>query len=193
MSFQLPELPYAMDALQPHISKETLEYHYGKHHLTYVNNLNQLLIDSPLAGSTLEQIIMKSEGGLFNNAAQVWNHTFYWYCLSPQGGGEPTGKLAQAIDEKFGSFLAFKELFSKTALTTFGSGWAWLVLDEHGELAVTSTSNADTPMRNRHKALLTCDVWEHAYYIDYRNARASYIDHFWNLVNWKFVSEQFGE
>lgn len=193
MSFQLPELPYAMDALQPHISKETLEYHYGKHHLTYVNNLNQLLVDNPLAGSTLEQIIMKSEGGLFNNAAQVWNHTFYWYCLSPQGGGEPTGKLVHAINNKFGSFQAFKELFSKTALTTFGSGWAWLVLDEHGELAVTSTSNADTPMRHHQKALLTCDVWEHAYYIDYRNARASYIEHFWNLVNWKFVSEQFGE
>ena len=193
MSFQLPELSYAMDALQPHISKETLEYHYGKHHLTYVNNLNQLLVDSPMANLSLEQIIMKSDGGLFNNAAQVWNHTFYWYCLSPQGGSEPSGKLAQAINNKFGSFQAFKELFSKTALTTFGSGWAWLVLNEQGELAVTSTSNADTPMRHHQKALLTCDVWEHAYYIDYRNARANYIDHFWNLVNWKFVSEQFGE
>lgn len=193
MSFQLPELSYAMDALQPHISKETLEYHYGKHHLTYVNNLNQLLVDSPMANLSLEQIIMKSDGGLFNNAAQVWNHTFYWYCLSPQGGGEPSGKLAQAINNKFGSFQAFKELFSKTALTTFGSGWAWLVLNEQGELAVTSTSNADTPMRHHQKALLTCDVWEHAYYIDYRNARANYIDHFWKLVNWKFVSEQFGE
>ncbi len=193
MSFQLPELPYAMDALQPHISKETLEYHYGKHHLTYVNNLNQLLADSPMANLSLEQIIMKSDGGLFNNAAQVWNHTFYWYCLSPQGGGEPSGKLAQAINNKFGSFQAFKELFSKTALTTFGSGWAWLVLDKQGELSVTSTSNADTPMRHHQKALLTCDVWEHAYYIDYRNARANYIEHFWNLVNWEFVSEQFGE
>ena len=193
MSFQLPELPYALDALQPHISKETLEYHYGKHHLTYVNNLNQLLVDHPMAHHSLEQIIMQSEGGLFNNAAQVWNHTFYWYCLSPQGGGEPKGKLAQAITAKFGSFQAFKEQFSKTALTTFGSGWAWLVIDENGHLAITSTSNADTPMRHHQKALLTCDVWEHAYYIDYRNARASYIEHFWNLVNWDFVAKQFGE
>lgn len=192
MPFQLPQLPYAMDALQPHISKETMEYHYGKHHQTYVNNLNQLLIDHPLANASLENIIMKSEAGLFNNAAQVWNHTFYWNCLSPQGGGLPHGKLSQAIEKKFGSFDAFKELFSKTALTTFGSGWAWLVLDEKGELAVTSTSNADTPMRHQQKALLTCDVWEHAYYIDYRNLRASYIDHFWNLVNWTFVEEQLG-
>jgi Fe-Mn family superoxide dismutase len=192
MPFQLPELPYAMDALAPHISKETLEYHYGKHHLTYVNNLNQLLQDHPLAHESLETIILKSDGGLFNNAAQVWNHTFYWHCLSPQGGGEPQGRLAQAIDAKFGSFQTFKEQFSKTALTTFGSGWAWLVLNEQGELAITSTSNADTPMRHQHKALLTCDVWEHAYYIDYRNARASYIDHFWNLVNWDFVAKNLG-
>ena len=192
MPFQLPELPYAMDALQPHISKETLEYHYGKHHLTYVNNLNNLLIDHPMAKQSLEHIIMNSEGGLFNNAAQVWNHTFYWYCLSPQGGGEPTGRLADAIIKSFGSFQAFKEQFSKTALTTFGSGWAWLVMDNHGQLAITSTSNADTPMRHHQKALLTCDVWEHAYYIDYRNARANYIDHFWNLVNWTFVEKQMG-
>jgi Fe-Mn family superoxide dismutase len=192
MPFQLPELPYAMDALQPHISKETLEYHYGKHHLTYVNNLNNLLIDHPMATQSLEHIIMNSEGGLFNNAAQVWNHTFYWHCLSPQGGGEPTGRLADAIIKSFGSFQAFKEQFSKTALTTFGSGWAWLVMDNHGQLAITSTSNADTPMRHHQKALLTCDVWEHAYYIDYRNARANYIDHFWNLVNWTFVEKQMG-
>lgn len=192
MPFQLPELPYAMDALQPHISKETLEYHYGKHHLTYVNNLNNLLIDSPMAKQSLEHIIMNSEGGLFNNAAQVWNHTFYWHCLSPQGGGEPTDRLLDAIIKSFGSFQAFKEQFSKTALTTFGSGWAWLVMNEKGELAITSTSNADTPMRHHQKALLTCDVWEHAYYIDYRNARATYIDHFWNLVNWTFVEQQMG-
>jgi len=192
MPFQLPELPYAMDALQPHISKETLEYHYGKHHLTYVNNLNNLLIDNPMAQQSLEHIIMNSEGGLFNNAAQVWNHTFYWHCLSPQGGGEPTGRLLDAIIKSFGSFQAFKEQFSKTALTTFGSGWAWLVMNENGELAITSTSNADTPMRHHQKALLTCDVWEHAYYIDYRNARATYIDHFWNLVNWTFVEQQMG-
>jgi len=192
MPFHLPELPYAMDALQPHISKETLEYHYGKHHLTYVNNLNNLLIDNPMAQQSLEHIIMNSEGGLFNNAAQVWNHTFYWHCLSPQGGGEPTGRLLDAIIKSFGSFQAFKEQFSKTALTTFGSGWAWLVMNENGELAITSTSNADTPMRHHQKALLTCDVWEHAYYIDYRNARATYIDHFWNLVNWTFVEQQMG-
>jgi Fe-Mn family superoxide dismutase len=192
MPFHLPELPYAMDALQPHISKETLEYHYGKHHLTYVNNLNNLLIDNPMAQQSLEHIIMNSEGGLFNNAAQVWNHTFYWHCLSPQGGGEPTGRLLDAIVKSFGSFQALKEQFSKTALTTFGSGWAWLVMNENGELAITSTSNADTPMRHHQKALLTCDVWEHAYYIDYRNARATYIDHFWNLVNWTFVEQQMG-
>lgn len=192
MPFHLPELPYAMDALQPHISKETLEYHYGKHHLTYVTNLNNLLVDNPMAQQSLEHIIMNSEGGLFNNAAQVWNHTFYWHCLSPQGGGEPTGRLLDAIVKSFGSFQAFKEQFSKTALTTFGSGWAWLVMNENGELAITSTSNADTPMRHHQKALLTCDVWEHAYYIDYRNARATYIDHFWNLVNWTFVEQQMG-
>jgi Fe-Mn family superoxide dismutase len=192
MTFELPALPYAMDALEPHISKETLEYHYGKHHLTYVNNLNQLLQNHALANESLENIILKSDGGLFNNAAQVWNHTFYWHCLSPQGGGEPEGKLAQMINQKFGSFAQFKELFTKTAISTFGSGWAWLVLDKNGELALTSTSNADTPMRHQHKALLTCDVWEHAYYIDYRNARASYVEHFWNLVNWKFVAEQLG-
>ena len=193
MAFELPALPYAMDALQPHISKETLEYHYGKHHLTYVNNLNQLLTNHPMVNETLENIILKSDGGLFNNAAQVWNHTFYWHCLSPQGGGEPKGALLDAINKKFESFAAFKEQFSKTALTTFGSGWAWLVKDQNGELAITSTSNADTPMRHGQKALLTCDVWEHAYYIDYRNARASYIEHFWNLVNWDFVAQQFGK
>lgn len=190
MSFVLPELPYALDALQPHISKETLEYHYGKHHLTYVNNLNQLLENHPLANSPLETIIMQADGGLFNNAAQVWNHTFYWHCLSPNGGGEPTGQLLAAITEQFGSFAAFKEQFSKTALTTFGSGWAWLVKDAHGKLAIVSTSNADTPMRHQQQALLTCDVWEHAYYIDYRNARANYIEHFWHLVNWEFVTKQ---
>lgn len=192
MPFELPSLPYAMEALQPHISKETLEYHYGKHHLTYVNNLNQLLQNHPLANESLENIILKSDGGLFNNAAQVWNHTFYWHCLSPQGGGEPKGKLAQLIDTKFGNFATFKELFTKTAIGTFGSGWAWLVLNQNGELELTSTSNADTPMHHQQKALLTCDVWEHAYYIDYRNARATYIEHFWNLVNWEFVAKQLG-
>lgn len=190
MTFELPALPYAMDALQPHISKETLEYHYGKHHLTYINNLNNLLQNHPLAKASLEEIILKSDGGLFNNAAQVWNHTFYWYCLSPQGGGEPNGELLNAIEKSFGNFANFKEQFSKTALGTFGSGWAWLVQNQDGSLAITSTSNADTPMKHGQTALMTCDVWEHAYYIDYRNARASYIEHFWNLVNWEFVASQ---
>lgn len=190
MAFELPALPYAMDALQPHISKETLEYHYGKHHLTYVNNLNNLLQNHPLANESLENIILKSDGGLFNNAAQVWNHTFYWHCLSPQGGGDPTGQLHAAIEKTFGSFAAFKEQFSKTALTTFGSGWAWLVQNQDGSIAITSTSNADTPMKHGQTALMTCDVWEHAYYIDYRNARATYIEHFWNLINWDFISSQ---
>jgi len=191
MTFELPKLPYAMDALAPHISKETLEYHYGKHHQTYVNNLNQLLVDSPLAGKSLEDIIMQSEGGMFNNAAQVWNHSFYWTCLSPIGGNLAQGKLLTAIEAQFGSFEEFRAQFSKVALTTFGSGWAWLVENKDKTLAITSTSNADTPMRHGQKALLTCDVWEHAYYIDYRNARASYIEHFWNLVNWDFVETQF--
>ena len=191
MTFELPKLPYAMDALAPHISKETLEYHYGKHHQTYVNNLNQLLVDSPLAGKSLEDIIMQSEGGMFNNAAQVWNHSFYWTCLSPKGGNLAQGKLFSAIKAQFGSFEEFRAQFSKVALTTFGSGWAWLVVNKDKSLAITSTSNADTPMRHGQKALLTCDVWEHAYYIDYRNARASYIEHFWNLVNWDFVEAQF--
>jgi len=193
MSFQLPELPYAKDALAPHISAETIEYHYGKHHQAYVNNLNSLLQDHPLANDTLENIIMKSEGGLFNNAAQVWNHTFYWHCLSPQGGGQPEHELAAAIVKEFGSFEQFKENFSKTAITTFGSGWAWLVKDQNGKLSITSTSNADTPMRHGQTALLTCDVWEHAYYIDYRNARPSYLDHFWQLVNWNFVASNFNK
>ena len=190
MTFELPALPYAMDALQPHISKETLEYHYGKHHLTYINNLNNLLQNHPLANASLEEIILRSDGGLFNNAAQVWNHTFYWYCLSPQGGGDPNGELLNAIEKSFGNFANFKEQFSKTALGTFGSGWAWLVQNQDGSLAITSTSNADTPMKHGQTALMTCDVWEHAYYIDYRNARASYIEHFWNLVNWEFVASQ---
>lgn len=191
MTFELPKLAYAMDALEPHISKETLEYHYGKHHQTYINNLNQLLIDSPLAGKSLEDIIMQSEGGMFNNAAQVWNHSFYWECLSPKAGNLAPGKLKSTIEAQFGSFEEFKAQFTKTALGTFGSGWAWLVKNEDNTLAITSTSNADTPMRHAQKALLTCDVWEHAYYIDYRNARASYIEHFWNVVNWDFVEAQF--
>jgi len=188
MTFTLPQLPYELDALVPHISKETLEYHYGKHHLTYVNNLNKLVADSDFATMSLEDVIKKSSGGIFNNAAQVWNHTFYWHCLSPNGGGEPTGKLADAIILTFGSFAAFQEQFTQAAITTFGSGWAWLVQDKQGLLKITSTSNAGTPMTEGLTALMTCDVWEHAYYIDYRNARPNYMNAFWHLVNWDFVA-----
>ena len=190
MSFSLPALPYDMDALEPHISKETLEYHYGKHHQTYVTNLNKLVEGTDNENKTLEDIILSSEGGLFNNAAQIWNHTFYWHCLSPNGGGEPTGLLADKINQTFGSFSEFKEQFSQDAITTFGSGWAWLVQNEQGELAIMSTSNANLPMTSGQHALLTCDVWEHAYYIDYRNARPKYLEAFWQLVNWEFVTAQ---
>ncbi|HAU1192551.1 TPA: superoxide dismutase [Fe] [Legionella pneumophila] len=188
MTFTLPQLPYALDALAPHISKETLEYHYGKHHNTYVTNLNKLIPGTEFESMTLEEIIMKAKGGIFNNAAQVWNHTFYWHSMSPNGGGEPKGKLAEAINKSFGSFAAFKEQFTQTAVTTFGSGWAWLVQDQTGALKIISTSNAGTPMTEGLQALLTCDVWEHAYYIDYRNRRPDYIEAFWSLVNWDFAS-----
>lgn len=191
MTHELPKLPYAMDALQPYISKETLEYHYGKHHQAYVTNLNNLIKGTEFENMSLEDTIMKSSGGIFNNAAQVWNHTFYWHCMTPNGGGEPTGKLADAINKTFKSFDEFKKLFSQTAITTFGSGWAWLVKNEKGELEIISTSNAATPMTQHKKALLTCDVWEHAYYIDYRNLRPSYVENFWKLVNWDFVAEKF--
>ena len=190
MPFTLPELPYSLDALEPHISKETLEYHYGKHHQTYVTNLNKLVEGTDNEHKSLEDIILSSEGGLFNNAAQVWNHTFYWHCLNPNGGGEPTGQLADKINQAFGSFSEFKQQFTQAAITTFGSGWAWLVQNEQGELAIMSTSNASLPMTSGQKALLTCDVWEHAYYIDYRNARPQYMDAFWQLVNWEFVTSQ---
>ena len=191
MAHQLPELPYAKNALEPHISAETLEYHYGKHHQTYVTNLNNLIPGTEFEKMTLEEIVKKSTGGIFNNAAQVWNHTFYWHCLSPKGGGPPQGALADAINKAFGSFDEFKKQFSQTALTTFGSGWGWLVKNKDGSLSIVSTGNAGTPMTAGQNALLTCDVWEHAYYIDYRNARAKYIESFWNLVNWDFVSKNF--
>lgn len=191
MSFTLPALPYSLDALAPHISQETLEYHYGKHHNAYVTNLNKLIPGTAFESMDLEAIIKSAKGPVFNNAAQVWNHTFYWHCLSPQGGGEPTGDLAEAIIATFGSFAAFKEQFTVTAISTFGSGWAWLVLDEAGTLKITSTSNAGTPMASGERALLTCDVWEHAYYIDYRNVRPDYVSAFWNLVNWEFVARNF--
>jgi superoxide dismutase, Fe-Mn family len=188
MAFTLPPLPYAMNALAPHISEETLEYHYGKHHSTYVTNLNKLIDGTEYENLSLEEIIKRASGGVFNNAAQAWNHTFYWHCLSPNGGDEPTGKLADTISKAFGSFAAFKEQFTQAAATTFGSGWAWLVQDQAGALKIKSTSNAGTPMTEGHHALLTCDVWEHAYYIDYRNLRIDYIKAFWSLVNWDFVA-----
>ncbi|MCB1843653.1 MAG: superoxide dismutase [Fe], partial [Halioglobus sp.] len=174
MAFELPPLPYAMDALEPHISKETLEYHYGKHHATYVAKLNGMLEGSADADKDLETLVRTSSGGVFNNAAQIWNHTFYWNCLSPNGGGDPSGKLADLIIAQFGSIEAFKDQFSKTSITTFGSGWGWLVQRPDGSLALTSTSNAATPITGDDTPLLTCDVWEHAYYIDYRNARPKY-------------------
>lgn len=191
MSYTLPTLPYAMDALTPHISKETLEYHYGKHHQTYVTNLNNLVPGTEFEGKSLEDIVKSSSGGIFNNAAQIWNHTFYWNSLSPNGGGKPTGALLTAIEESFGSFEAFKEAFSKTAITTFGSGWGWLVKTPAGKLELVSTSNAATPLTTDSTPLLTCDVWEHAYYIDYRNARPKYVESFWALVNWDFVTKNF--
>ncbi|MBF0185727.1 MAG: superoxide dismutase [Fe] [Magnetococcales bacterium] len=193
MAITLPPLPYALDALAPHISKETLEYHHGKHHNAYVVNLNNLIPGTPFENMSLEEIILKSSGGIFNNAAQVWNHTFYWNCLSPQGGGEPSGALAEAINQAFGSFAQFKEKFTATSVTTFGSGWGWLVKNSDGSLALMSTSNAGTPATEGKKALLTCDVWEHAYYIDYRNARPNYVNAFWNLVNWEFVARMYAE
>ena len=188
MAHTLPDLPYAMDALEPHISRETLEYHYGKHHNTYVEKLNGLIKDTEWANASLEEIVRGSSGGVFNNAAQVWNHTFYWHCLSPNGGGAPGGELAKAIDAAFGSFEKFKEQFSDKAVTLFGSGWAWLVKKSDGSLAIVQTGNAETPLTGDSKPLMTCDVWEHAYYIDYRNARPKYLEAFWNLVNWDFVA-----
>lgn len=193
MTHQLPPLPYAMGALEPHISKETLEYHYGKHHQAYVTNLNNLIPGTEFENKNLEEIILSASGAIFNNAAQVWNHTFYWHCLTPNGGNEPSGRLAAAINSAFGSFTAFKEAFSKAAIGNFGSGWTWLVLNADGAVALHNTSNAQTPMTENKKALLTCDVWEHAYYIDYRNARPKYVETFWNLVNWDFVAENFGK
>lgn len=192
MPFKLPELKYSKDALAPHISAETIEYHYGKHHQTYVDKLNAAIEGTPDAEKSLEEIIKSSSGGVFNNAAQVWNHTFYWNSLSPSGGGEPTGELAQAINKQWGSYQKFKELFTNAAVGQFGSGWAWLVRMEDGSLAITTTSNAETPLtKNDQTALLTCDVWEHAYYVDYRNARPKYVEAFWALVNWDFAAKNY--
>ncbi len=192
MAHTLPPLPYAMDALAPIISKETLEFHYGKHHQSYVTNLNNLIPGTEFESASLEEIVKKSSGGVFNNAAQIWNHTFYWNSMAPNAGGEPTGKLADAINAKWGSVAAFKEAFNKSAAGNFGSGWTWLVKKPDGSVDIVNTSNAATPLTTADVPLLTCDVWEHAYYIDFRNARPKYLESFWNLVNWSFAAKNFG-
>ena len=188
MEHKLPDLPYAMDALAPHISKETLEFHYGKHHQTYVTKLNDAIKGTDFAAMDLEDIVKKSDGGVFNNAAQIWNHTFYWHCLSPNGGGAPSGKLADAIKSKWGSVDDFKKAFGDSAAVNFGSGWTWLVQKADGSLDIANTSNAATPLTGADTPLLTCDVWEHAYYIDYRNSRPNYLNAYWSLVNWDFAA-----
>ena len=193
MAIELPPLPYAQDALEPHISKETLEFHYGKHHKSYVKKLNGLIDGTPDADKTLEAIVKSASGGLFNNAAQVWNHTFFWRCLSPDGGGEPDGAVADAINDAFGSFADFKTKFTDNAVNNFGSGWTWLVRKADGGLDIVNTANAGTPLTDdKVTPLLTVDVWEHAYYIDYRNARPKYMEAFWKLVNWDFVATNLG-
>ena len=191
MTFELPQLPYPMDALAPHISKETLEYHYGKHHRAYVTNLNNLVPNTEFEGMSLENIMQKAKGPIFNNAAQIWNHTFYWHSLSPNGGGEPSGNLGAAIQKKFGSFENFKTEFTKASLTLFGSGWTWLVKNKTGDLDIVQTGNANNPLQDHKKPLFTCDVWEHAYYIDTRNDRGAYLKNFWEILNWEFAAENF--
>ena len=191
MKHVLPELPYAKNALEPHISAETLEFHYGKHHATYVDKLNGMIEGTEFESASLEEIILGSSGGIFNNAAQIWNHSFYWDGLSPNGGGKPEALLADAIDSEFGSFEQFKEAFTASALGNFGSGWTWLVKNSSGSLEIVNTDDAANPMNAGHTPILTCDVWEHAYYIDYRNKRPDYINAFWNLVNWDFVATKF--
>lgn len=192
MTFQLPELPFDMNALAPHISPETLEYHHGKHHAAYVNNLNNLIAGTEFEGMELEEIIKKSNGGVFNNAAQTYNHTFFWDCLSPNGGGAPSGKVLDEINAAFGSFEEFKSKFSTSAATLFGAGWAWLVKNADGKLEIVQKANAGTPLTDGTTPILTLDVWEHAYYIDYRNARPKFIEHFWELVNWDFAAKNLG-
>jgi Fe-Mn family superoxide dismutase len=189
MTFKLPELPYAKNALLPHMSEETLEFHYGKHHNAYVNNLNNLIKETKFEKMSLEEIILSSEGGIFNNAAQIWNHTFFWNSLSPKGGGAPTGKALEMINASWGSFDKFKEEFTKSAATNFGSGWTWLVVGKSGKLEIINTSNALTPVTSQLKAVLTVDVWEHAYYIDYRNERPKFLNAYWSLVNWDFANK----
>jgi len=188
MPYELPPLPYPKEALEPHMSRETLEYHHGKHHKAYVDKLNELVKGTPFENAALEDVVRRSEGKIFNNAAQVWNHTFFWNCMSPKGGGKPSGKLAQAIDSSFGSFEDFKKKFSTEAVDVFGTGWAWLVKRDDGSLAIAPMEDADTPLKSGGRALLTLDVWEHAYYIDYRNRRPDFIAAFWNIVNWDFAA-----
>ena len=190
MPYELPQLPYDMDALQPYISKETLEYHYGKHHAAYVNNLNKLVEGTEFAGASLEDIVKQASGGIFNNGAQVWNHTFYWNCMSPEGNREPSGALLNAIKSDFGSFEEFKDKFSVAAATLFGSGWAWLVKTDAGKLEIVQESNAGNPLTKGLEPIMTCDVWEHAYYIDKRNRRPAYIDDFWKLVDWETIGKR---
>ncbi|MGM0525811.1 MAG: superoxide dismutase [Pseudomonadota bacterium] len=192
MAFELPALPYEKNALEPHISEETLEYHYGKHHATYVSKLNDAVKGTDLESKSLEDIIKSEKGGLFNNAAQVWNHTFYWNCLSPNGGGAASGAVAEAINDKWGSFEKFQEEFNASAAGNFGSGWTWLVKKSDGSVDIMNTDDADTPVAHGGvEPLLTVDVWEHAYYIDYRNSRPNYLEAFWKLVNWDFVNKNF--
>ena len=191
MAFELPPLPYEMNALEPHISQETLEYHYGKHHKAYVDKLNGLIPGTEFEDKSLEDIVCSSDGGIFNNAAQIWNHTFYWHCMGPDCGGEPTGALLDGIRNTFETFEDFKEQFSTACATLFGSGWVWLVKDKNGKIEIVKSPNAGNPMTEGKTPLLTCDVWEHAYYIDTRNARPKYVENFWNLVNWDFVSAQY--
>ena len=193
MKHVLPELPYAKNALEPHISAETLEFHYGKHHATYVDKLNGMIEGTEFESASLEEIILGASGGIFNNAAQIWNHSFYWDGLSPNGGGKPEALLADAIDSEFGSFEQFKEAFTASALGNFGSGWTWLVKNSSGSLEIVNTDDAANPMSEGHTPILTCDVWEHAYYIDYHNKRPDYINAFWSLVNWDFVATKFAE
>lgn len=189
MSFQQPELPYAIGALKPFLSEEQMTYHYGKHHAAYFKNLNGLVEGKPEAQMPLREVVIKCTGPVFNNAGQAWNHSFFWNCMSPSGGGKPKGDLATAIDRGFGSLDTFKDAFSKAAATLFGSGWAWLACDKQGKLEIMALSNADTPLKYGKEPVLTIDVWEHAYYIDYRNERPRFVQAFWDVVNWDFVAK----
>jgi superoxide dismutase, Fe-Mn family len=189
----LPDLPYPLDALEPHISRETLEFHHGKHHRAYVDKLNELVRGGPLEGRSLEETVRESSGAVFNNAAQAWNHAFFWQCLGPEAPAQPAGALGKAIEGAFGTFAAFQDKFAAAAVDTFGSGWAWLTMGRDGSVAIRSTGNAGTPIKDGSVPLLTCDVWEHAYYIDYRNERPKYVAAFWRVVNWKFVEANYGK